>query len=149
VANGRLPGGAGAGIARDRTDFPFLQALGLSSYPYLVGTADPDELSLDYYSRLVADAPLPLYLIEGGWPSGSELGSSPEEQRRYIERQTRILDTARAVAWFQITFTDLDTAAFPSGIAPFASLGLVDVSLQPKLALQAWDAVFARPLEGR
>jgi hypothetical protein len=149
VANGRLPGGAGAGIAQDRADFPFLQALGLSSYPYLAGTADPDELSLDYYSRLVADAPLPLYVIEGGWPSTSALASSPEEQRRYVERHTRILDTARAMAWFQITFTDLDTAAFPSGIAPFASLGLVDVNLQPKLALRAWDGVFARPLEGR
>lgn len=138
----------GAGIAQDRADFPFLQALGLSSYPYLVGTADPDELPLEYYSQLVAGAPLPLYVIEGGWPSTSALGSSPEEQRRYIERHARILDTARAEAWFQITFTDLDVEALPFGpnLAPFASLGLVDVNLQPKPALQAWDAAFARPL---
>jgi len=145
VASGRLPGGVGAGIARDRADFPFLQALGLSSYPYLAGVADPAELPPDYYSRLVADAPLPLYVIEGGWPSTSAQGSSPEEQRRYIERQTLLLDTARAAAWFQITFTDLDLTVSPAGVAPFASLGLVDTNLQPKPALQAWDAAFARP----
>ena len=145
VANGRLPGGVGAGIMQDRADFPFLQALGLSSYPYLAGISDPEEIPLDYYSRIVAGAPLPLYLIEGGWPSTSALGSSPEEQRRYIERQARLLDTAGALAWFQITFTDLDVATLGPGIAPFATLGLVDVALQPKPALQAWDAVFARP----
>ena len=145
VANGRLPGGAGAGIAQDRADFPFVQALGLSSYPYLADINDPEEIPLDYYSRIVAGAPLPLYLIEGGWPSTSALGSSPEEQRRYIEREARLLDTAGALAWFQITFTDLDVATLGPGIAPFAALGLVDTSLQPKAALQAWDAVFARP----
>jgi hypothetical protein len=149
VASGRLPGGVGAGIAQDRADFPFIQALGLSSYPYLAGFADPEELPLEYYSRLVADAPLPLYVIEGGWTSNSALGGSPEEQRRYIERQTRILDTARAAAWFQISFTDIDVTAFPAGVAPFAALGLVDVNLQPKPALQPWDAAFARPLERR
>jgi hypothetical protein len=147
VANGRLPGGVGAGLARDRADFPFLQGLGLSSYPYLAGVADPADLPLDYYARLVADAPLPVYVIEGGWPSAAVGGnaSSPDEQRRYIERHALLLDAARAEGWFQITFTDLDLAAFPPGVAPFASLGLVDVNLQPKPALAAWDAVFARP----
>lgn len=146
VANGRLPVGVGAGIARDRADFPFLQALGLSSYPYLAGFGEPEELPLDYYSRLVADAPLPLYVIEGGWTSNAALGGSADEQRRYIERQARLLDTAGAVAWFQLTFTDLDLSALPAGIAPFAALGLVDLNLQPKPALGAWDATYARPL---
>ncbi|HEY8151859.1 MAG TPA: hypothetical protein VIK51_23330, partial [Vicinamibacteria bacterium] len=96
VASGRLPGGVGAGIGQDRADFPFLQALGLSSFPYLAGVADPEDVPLDYYSRLAAGAPLPLYVIEGGWPSASALSSSPDEQRRYIERHARILDTAGA-----------------------------------------------------
>ena len=43
VANGRLPGGVGAGITRDRADFPFAQALGLSSYPFLAGVGDPEQ----------------------------------------------------------------------------------------------------------
>jgi hypothetical protein len=152
VAHGRLAGGAGAGIAVDRADFPFIQALGLSSYPYLGGFTEPDQLPLDYYSSLVADAPLPLLVIEGGWTSvglGDAIPSSPDKQRRYIERHARILDTARAEAWFQITFTDLDIAGFPfgQGLLPFAFLGLVDASLQPKPALAAWDAAFARPLQ--
>lgn len=106
VANGRLPGGVGAGIARDRADFPFAQALGLSSF----------------------------------------VASSPDEQRRYVERQALMLDAAGAEGWFQITFTDLDQSAFPPGILPFAYLGLVDVNLQLKPALQAWDDTFKRPL---
>jgi hypothetical protein len=147
VASGRLVSGPPPGIAQDRADFPFAQAIGLSSYPYLAGFGDPDELPLDYYSRLAGD--IPLYFIEGGWTSNAALGGSPDEQRRYLERHARMLDTARAAAWFQLTFTDLDVAAIGQGIGPFAALGLVDVNLQPKPALAAWDAVFARPLGGR
>jgi hypothetical protein len=148
VANGRLPGGVGAGLARDRADFPFAQALGLSSYPYLSGVSDPEQLPLDYYSRLSAEAPLPFLLIEGGWPSVDVAGitSSPDEQRRYIERQALMLDAAGAEGWFQITFTDLDLSVLPPGILPFANLGLVDINLQSKPALQAWDDTFRRPL---
>lgn len=150
TAQGRLGGSANAGVARDLADFPFTQALGLSSYPYLGGFADPAELPLDYYALPGAPA-LPLMVIEGGWPSASvgEIASSLDEQRRYIERHAQILDAARASAWFQISFTDIDLAAVapgPGSILPFfASLGLVDVELQPKPALASWDAVFARP----
>ncbi len=151
TARGALGGPANAGVARDQADFPFTQALGLSSYPYLGGVGDPADLPLDYYT-LPGAPPLPLYVLEGGWPSASLDGafsSSPDEQRRYVERHAAILDRARAEAWFQITFTDLDLPAVappPGSILPlFASLGLVDASLQPKPALAAWDAVFARP----
>lgn len=153
TAQGRLGGSANAGVARDLADFPFTQALGLSSYPYLGGFADPAELPLDYYALPGATTSLPLMVIEGGWPSqsaGDAFASSPDEQRRYIDRHAQILDRARASAWFQITFTDLDLAASPpppGSILPlFASLGLVDANLQPKPALAAWDAEFARPL---
>lgn len=150
TAHGRLGGSANAGVARDLADFPFTQALGLSSYPYLGGFADPADLPLDYYA-LPGATPLPLLVIESGWPSASagSLASSPDSQRHYIERHAQILDRARASAWFQITFTDLDLAASPpppgSVLPLFASLGLVDANLQPKPALAAWDAAFARP----
>jgi hypothetical protein len=152
TAWGRLGGiGDYEGIAQDRADFPFIQMLGLSSYPYLAGFAEPESLPLNYYERLVESAPIPLMVIEGGWTSAtldSGLVSSPEEQRRYIARHAEILDRAEAVGVFQITFTDLDPAYFPPGtILPFfAHLGLVDVDLNPKPALSVWDAVFARPL---
>jgi hypothetical protein len=153
VAWGRLPGAGGyVGIAQDLTDFPFLDVLGLSSYPYLAGFADPDSVPLDYYARLTAGHPLPLLVVEGGWTSLSlgAIASSPATQARYIDRQVRLLDSARAVAVFQLTFADLDlsTVTLPPGsILPlFAHLGVVDSAFGAKPALAAWDSALARPL---
>ncbi|MFN8548693.1 MAG: hypothetical protein U0527_12205 [Candidatus Eisenbacteria bacterium] len=136
------------GVAADRADFPFLNALGLSSFPYLGGWADPDSLPLDYFSRLVDGAPLPVLQIEGGWPSdeGSGVLSSPEMQRRYVRRVALLLDEARAVGWFQINFTDLEEGQWPAGARQFARIGLVDAALQAKPALEEWRSVFARRL---
>jgi hypothetical protein len=76
--------------------------------------------------------------------------SSPQEQARYLVRQAALLDSARAIAVFQLTFTDLDLSAVtvpPGSILPlFAHLGLVDSALGPKPALAEWDSAFARPL---
>src|SRR5262245_50404716 len=116
VAWGALGGsGTFVGIAQDRTDFPFNSILGLSSYPYLGGFTEPEQVPLDYYSRLVATAPLPEMVIEGGWTSENVGGilSSRDKQRRYIARHMQILDQAKAIGVFQITFTDIDLAAWP------------------------------------
>jgi hypothetical protein len=152
VAWGRLTGGGVfQGVAQDRADFPYIQVLGLSSYPYLAGFADPDSLPLDYYSRLVAGAAIPEMVIEGGWSSVSFGGvvSSPDKQRRYITKQMALLDQAQAIGLFQITFTDLDLSAFPpptnTQLVPFAYLGLVDAALHVKPALSSWDVAFLRP----
>ncbi|HET8624988.1 MAG TPA: hypothetical protein VFM14_15605 [Gemmatimonadales bacterium] len=57
-----------------------------------------------------------------------------------------MVNAAAAEAVFQLTFTDLDVqGGWPAGIAPFASLGLVDVAFAPKPALARWDAVVSRP----
>ncbi|MDB4893395.1 MAG: hypothetical protein JWL61_5250 [Gemmatimonadetes bacterium] len=152
TAWGRLPASNYVGIQRDRTDFTFVQALGLSSYPYLAGFTTPEEFPIEYYSRLVADAPLPMLVVEGGWSSGSVTGvmSSPALQARYIRRQAHIADAAKLVGIFQITFTDFDMASFPvppGSILPlFAQLGLLDVNYRPKPALAVWDSVRATPL---
>lgn len=147
VAWGR-PSGTFVGVAVDRTDFGFVAVLGLSSFPHLGGFTDPDALPLDYFSRLATGSNLPLQQIEGGWPSdaGSGVASSPEVQRRYIRRVAALLDQARAIGWFQINFTDLDDAAWPAGVRPFARLGLVDAALQAKPALADWDEIRARRL---
>jgi hypothetical protein len=150
---GRFGGGGYRGIEQDLADFPFVEELGLSSYPYLAGFAEPGEVPLDYYARLVDGSPLPVMVTEGGWTSASldTILSSPEEQSRYIARQAELLDEAGAIAVFQLTFTDLDLVAHPpppGSILPlFARLGLVDVNLGPKPALAAWDEVFSRPRE--
>lgn len=146
------PGGTYVGIDQDLADFGFIRALGLSSYPYLGGFTDPDSIPLDYYTRLQQGNLIrhPMLVIEGGWPSVpvGAVSSDEQKQRRYIARHSRLLDRAEAVAWFQITFTDLDEAAYgfpPGALTPFSHLGLVDVSLTPKAALAQWDAIFSRP----
>ena len=139
------------GVATDFQDFPFIQELGLSSYPYLSGFTEPEQLPLDYYTRLIEGRTIPVMVTEGGWTSGAlgGIASSPDKQRRYIVRQAQLLDTVRAIAVFQLTFTDLDLSSYPvppgSVLPLFAQLGLVDVNLTPKPALSAWDEVFARP----
>jgi hypothetical protein len=153
TAWGGLQGGGYVGIERDRTDFPFTDALGLSSYPYLGGYTQPEDVPLDYYSRLVSGSSLPELVLEGGWPSiaAGGVSSTPEMQASYVRRHAQILDAARATAVFQITFTDLDLSASPpppgSVLPLFAHLGLVDSVLAPKAALAVWDSLLALDLE--
>lgn len=140
------PGGGYVGIAQDLTDFPFLEVLGLSSYPYFV-YPDPDAIPLDYYARIRAEAGTPVLVVEGGWTSSTVGGiaSSPAMQRRYLAKQGRLLDEAEAELVVQLTFTDLDLSVYPASAAPFAFLGLVSTTLVPKPALTTWDSLFALP----
>jgi hypothetical protein len=140
------------GIDQDMRDFPFMNVIGLSSYPYLGGFSDPNQIPTDYYTRVRGSRSLPVMVVEGGWPSASVRGafsSSPEMQARYIARQSELLDAARAIGVFQLSFADLDLGAFPKpvpAILPlFATLGLVDSDLRSKPALAVWDKVYARP----
>ena len=148
VAWGGLVGGGYQGVDQDFFDFPFVDELGLSSYPYLAGFEEPEDVPLNYYSRLVEGRTIPVMITEGGWTSESvdAIVSSEDEQRRYIVRQAQLLDEVGATAVFQLTFTDIDLTSFPPDpiLYLFATLGLVDVDLNPKPALAAWDAVFAR-----
>jgi hypothetical protein len=141
------------GIDQDLRDFPFVNVLGLSSYPYLGGFSDPDLIPVDYYSRIRGRRTIPLLVVEGGWPSASVRGvfaSSPEMQARYIDRQSRLLENAHAVAVFQLSFPDLDLGSFPKPVPTilplFATLGLVDADLRPKPSLATWDRIFSRRL---
>jgi hypothetical protein len=148
------PSGPYQGIGQDLADFPFLEALGLSSYPYLGGFADPESIPLDYYSRIPQGATLPVLVVEGGWPSVSvgSVVSSPAEEARYIDWQERLLDSAKAKGVFQLTFYDLDLSAFPpqppGSILPlFTHLGLADSAMHAKPALATWDGMRERPLQ--
>jgi hypothetical protein len=153
TAWGRLPAtGSYVGIATDRADFPFIQAIGLSSYPFLGGFNEPEDVPLDYYARVGEAGPaLPMLVMEGGWASASVAGStsSPEKQARWIQRQMPLADRASLVAVTQLTFTDFDETTAPPGtpLSPFAHLGLVDADFHPKPALAEWDKALARPLK--
>lgn len=154
VAWGRLPlTNRYVGITEDLRDFAWAQAIGVSSYPYLGGFATPDDIPLDYLSRLRGAGVMPLFVSEGGWSSAAVTGvtSSPALQAAYVRRMSQVLQAASATAWLQLNFTDLDTAAFPvpAGyeeiLSLFVRIGLVDSELRPKPSLAAWDSVFATP----
>ena len=158
TAWGRLPDvGHFVGIDTERADFPYIKALGLSSYPYLAGFANPNDVPIDYYARLnSSSAPaLPMLVVEGGWSSGSVPGvtSSPQLQAQWIKRQMEIADRGALVAVTQISFTDLDLSSYPappgSILSLFGLLGLVDVDFNPKPSLAEWDRAFARQLRAR
>ena len=139
------------GVVTDIADFPFAQVYGLSSYPYLGGFADPEDVPVDYYEKVADEVARPVLLVEGGWPSLSAGGftTAPGEQARWIRRVFTLLDRAHATGWYQLTFADFAGSVLgtqpPGSILPlFATLGLVDSNLVAKPALGAYDSVFAR-----
>jgi len=145
---GKLAGGGFIGIAQDFVDFPFIEELGLSSYPYF-GFDNPVDIPINYYTRLTEGKNLPVFVTEGGWASASVPGSftsSPELQKAYIEHHAHLLNEAKAEAVFQLVFTDIDITAIPDevpdNIGYFISLGMVDINFNVKPALNAWDKIF-------
>ncbi|HTI11430.1 MAG TPA: hypothetical protein VL832_22810 [Puia sp.] len=154
---GKLGGGTYLGITQDFADFPFIEELGLSSYPYF-SFEKPEDIPLDYYSKLTAGRSIPVFVSEGGWTSqtitgfsGETINSSPQIQQQYITRQSQLLDNAQAIAVFQLTFTDIDLSSQPPSVPPsikyFAYLGLVDANFNPRPALSTWDSLYKKPLK--
>lgn len=143
-------GGSGpyAGVETDFNDFPFMQMLGLSSYPYF-GYAQPEDIPDDFYSRILNGRTLPAMVCEGGWASASvaTLTSSPEKQARYISRHADLLDSIDAVAVVQTLFADIDIDSLtdpPANLPLFISIGLADKDFAAKPALTGWDDLYAR-----
>jgi len=151
VAWGKLVGSGGfVGVEQDLIDFPFVQMLGLSSYPYFAWPA-PADLPDDYYARLVAGRSLPVMVVEGGWASSlTGTGFTTATQAAYLRRQAELLSRVNGLGLIQLTFTDLDLTTYPADVQaplePFAHLGLVDAQFRPKPALEVWDSLFALPL---
>ena len=148
TAWGRLQGtNQFQGVEQDFRDFPFIEVLGLSSYPYLGGFTEPEQVPYNYFTRVRGRHDLDLLLVEGGWASQSAGGftTSHEKQARYIRHLAEVADASGLVRWFQLSFTDLDPSGFPDAppiLALFATLGLVDTELQPKPSLNVWDSLY-------
>jgi hypothetical protein len=149
VAWGKLGGSSYVGVAQDFSDFPFLQELGISSYPYLGGFATPVAIPLNYYSQLTAGHSLPVFVSEGGWSSAPTYGGVAA-QAAYIDRQGQLLTQAKATSLFQLTYTDIDLRGWgsvdSSGLAAFAFIGVVDTNFSSKPALASWDSLMAAKL---
>jgi hypothetical protein len=154
---GVLGGGNYQGIAQDFSDFPFIEELGFSSYPYFA-FANPSDIPSNYYSRLIQTKPLPVFISEGGWTShnipnfaGVTITSNPSIQAAYIDRQGELLSSVEGIGLFQLTVTDIDLSAWPAQYAQslqyFAYLGVLDSNLQPKPAWSSWDSVYQKPLK--
>jgi hypothetical protein len=160
VAWGRLLGnGVYIGMAQDFVDFPFMEELGISSYPYF-GFSKPEDIPLNYYSKLIEGKSLPIFVSEGGWPSQSftitganqkTITSDLTVQQNYFTRQSQLLDNAKAIGLFQLVVTDIDSSSVPSNIDPninnFIYLGVLDLNLKPKPSLTTWDGLFKRTLQ--
>jgi hypothetical protein len=151
TAWGRLQGtNQYIGVEQDFRDFPFTQWLGLSSYPYLGRFDEPAQMPNDWYTRPLNGRTIPTVVTEGGWTSANtgSVVSSSAKQARWIARQMVLADALAPRYVFQLLFTDIDLVAFnrqnDPQLLPFARLGLVDMSLQAKPALAAWDSAFAR-----
>ena len=154
VAWGRLQGtNTWLGIEDDFRDFPFVQVLGLSLYPYLARYSEPSQVPVDYLSRLRDGRSIPVFVAEGGWTSAAvtNVQSSPALQAAYVRRMGELLAHANAFAFLQLNFADLDPASFPipAGyeqiLSLFLKIGLVDSELRAKPALAAWDSLFGLP----
>jgi hypothetical protein len=143
-----------AGIAADYTDFPFIQELGISSYPYLSYT-NPGDIPLNYYAQLTTGHSTPVFVSEGGWTSANitayNVQSSNAQQQAYIRRQGQLLTQAKAIGLFQLTYTDLSLGAWPTidstELIPFAYLGMVDSNFIAKPVLTTWDSLRNQTLQ--
>ena len=155
VAWGLLAGdGSYRGITTDLADFPYTQALGLSSYPYFVFSR-PEDIPADHYSRITDGSSLDAWVVESGWLSAAAAGlpGSADLQARYVNRHAALLDSISARGVAQLVFADPDFSALPqpvpAALGAFATLGMTDTNFVAKPALAAWDSLFARPLATR
>ncbi|MBP6903017.1 MAG: hypothetical protein KBC73_23190 [Burkholderiaceae bacterium] len=139
------------GIASDRRDFGFADALGLSSYPYLAYER-PEQIPADHYSRLLDGGSLPVLVSECGWSSAAVGGhaGSLADQSAYWLRHADLLDGIAAQAVVQLLFADLDLAALAQPVGEnlplFAHIGLADAQFGAKPALEVWDRLRGRHL---
>lgn len=140
------------GCERVFKDFPYIQALGVSSYPAF-GWPKPEDIPSDYYRKLLNGRKLPIVMVEGGWPSTTvaPLNSDPDKQARWVRKLGSVLDDCRAQFVALMMYADLDMSSytqFQGTVLPFfATMGLADTSFKPKPALADWDEIFHRPLQ--
>ncbi len=126
-----------------------MDALAISTYPYLGDLRVANDLQADYYSQLRQHFDGEILVSEAGYPSapveGASVVGTEEDQEAFLQR---LLGDAQAnnfglVVWFAA----LDPSFASSGIASvFRDIGLRKSDGSNKLAWADWEAWARRPL---
>lgn len=126
-----------------------MDALAVSTYPYLGDLRTASELRPDYYRQLSTRFEGPVIIAESAYPSSPVAGEptlgTEEDQQAFIQR---LLQDAEQERFRLVVYL----AANDSSLVGGASSVLRDVGLRhadgsPKLAWGAWEAFARRPLE--
>ncbi len=134
----------------DFLDFPWLNHVGLSCYPYLAKFDSPSAVPSNYFSIFTRNKRVSV--VEGGWASSglpNVFNSSETIQHDYFVRIFQVAKrTPNFYGFFQLYFADLDISGYfpgtqpPSDLLPFTTLGLAQKNLVGKAALSVWDEEF-------
>lgn len=93
--------------------FSQVDILGINSYPFKSGYADPIDISADYYTNISDYTDKPLWFTEIAWPSSVTYGSSEIEQASFLSHfvnLTQNLDI-QALCWISMhDFAEADGA---------------------------------------
>jgi len=114
---------------------------------------DPDNLPDNWLSQIQGLIPdKPVIIAETAWPAedliidvwGITTRSSPEFQRRYVERLLESADDLNAVLvtwWCAVDFDQLWRTALNSDLLAsiWRDTGFLDQDLNPRPALETWD----------
>lgn len=118
--------------------FPDADIIAFTTYPGLV-FSDPSEIPDDYYSRLNEYAGgRPIAFTEMGWQSAGDYGAysgSEEKQLAFVTRFHDLIADADVAFYIWSFLYDQQVQG------PFASMGLVDRALRPKLAWWEWQSM--------
>lgn len=126
-----------------------MDLLGITTYPsfaYNVARKVPPQ----YYAEIQQQTDLPVAFVSAGYVSGEAPdgigGSTPAEQRRFLERLLADADALGSplVVWFALRDLSFATAA-PYDV--LASIGLRDASDRPKESWPAWEEASNRPYD--
>lgn len=127
-----------------------MDALAISSYPFLSGIRSTADLRPDYYSQLKTYWDGEILISETGYPSAPVDGQvnigTEEDQQAYL---TRVLEEANKLGFsMAVWFAALDPAFASSGASSvFKDIGLRKSDGSNKLAWSTWEEWARRPLK--
>lgn len=131
----------------DYIDTSKLDYIGINSYPFKEGYANPSSIPINHYKRLEDYlGNFPIIFSEIAWPSGADYSSSETEQNDFLIRFLDITMNQNMNVWGVLWFTmhDFYQPTSQTGGGDYQkSWGLRDVNSNPKLIWDTWMALKA------